>query len=388
MEKKIVRGGRLRKVYLSLEGLALAMSGEGLEKNQSLRVTSGYPSVGYAGWLFSQIGLLHMIAPYFPRVIETDFSVSYVTRRLIEKMYAFDGINVPRIIAPGAVHPRFRIANLSFAKTPKRVAVLDSGGKDSMYHMALAEERYGPENVMAVHIAGLNRGVASGEKEAAISQAAKFGFRNFRIIGLGGASGHRGAEILRSSLIFDSALVIPVALGFGATRVVREAPGSARYFSNSAESLAWFNKFFLRAAGLPIRISWFRRPAGGAVKELILRKPEWIKEVHNCFTPLCYQGCIRESWIRRTPTFAPFNTQCGSCVKCRITRLGWLLYGRHEISKEDAITFLEDTLTWAKKKRATHEDMLRGSFAKYLREACRRYGVYSKTVPMDIGTVF
>ncbi|HXK41023.1 MAG: hypothetical protein A3G45_00310 [Candidatus Staskawiczbacteria bacterium RIFCSPLOWO2_12_FULL_37_15] len=373
---------RLKKVKLSLDGLALTMSGKGLQQCQSLEITNGYPEGELSSWLFSQIGLFHLISPHLPRVIETDFSVSPATRTLIENMYAFDDIAKPKIVAPGCENPRFDVDRLCPSGSPERVAVLYSGGKDSMYHMALAQEQYGPENVIAVHIAGLNKGISSGEKRSAISQAAKFGFQNFRIIGLSNGSESCGAEVLRSALIFDPALVVPVALEFGATQIIREAPGSARYFTNNSETIRWFNKRFLGSSGLPIRISWFKRPAGGVVKELILRRPDWIKEVHNCFTPTNYKIAIRRSWDKLTPTFPLFESQCGSCVKCRITRLGWLLYGEHEISKEDGVKFIKHTIAWAKTKWATHKDIMRGSFANYLDEACCRYGVENTFKPV------
>lgn len=367
------RARRLRKVNLSLRNLALTMSRGGLKQRESLEITNGYPRGELSGWLFSQVGLLHLVAPYFPRVIETDFSVSPTTQTLIENMYAFDGLAKPEIVAPDHTRPRFNV-NRSLGSS-ERVAVLYSGGKDSMYHMALTQEQYGPENVMAIHIAGLNKGISSGEERSAISQAVKFGFRNFRIIGLSNGSENSGAEVLRSALIFDSALVVPVALEFGATQIIREAPGSARYFTNNSETMRWFNDHFLRSSGLPIRVSWFKRPAGGVVKELILRRPDWIKDVHNCFTPINYKIAIRRSWEKLTPTFPLFESQCGSCVKCRITRLGWLLYGSHEISDQDAVKFVKHTISWAKKKWVTHKDIMKGSFASYLDEACDRYGV-------------
>jgi hypothetical protein len=305
-----------------LDSCELDLTMVGSKKNENLHINGKYPHDAVTRWLFSQLGLMHLVAPYFPDKIRTNFFVSPITEKLICAMYACEHYPAPKILSS-------RLMMLDFVPprgTSARKALNSySGGKDSMWNQNWMEKKYGADNVMTVHIAGLNKAVAAGERKTAEFQAERFGFHHFRIVELKKSSGEVGAKVLRSGKIFTSSLLIPIALEFGARYVVTEEPGGGSCFTGQHESMYLFNHAFLEGSGIPVRVIWRNRPRDGVVKDLILHRPDWLPHVHNCFSPLNYKVNIRKSWLKRTPTFPPFEAACGSCVKCRITRLGWLL---------------------------------------------------------------
>jgi hypothetical protein len=353
-------------VTLDLDRLTLALFRRGASKAERLRIEGDYPQTALARWLFSQIGLMHLVAPHFPATIRTNFPVYQQTRALIAAMYAFEGQPRPTFCGPTATTLPFS----TLRRRSGRILVEYSGGKDSMWHQARACDRVGAENVLAVHISGLGQGVASGERKASIAQAKRFGFRHFTIVDLKRSSGEKGVRVLRSAKIFDAAVVLPLALQFGASRIITEEPGGGPYFTGSYKSMTLFNDF-LGDIGIPVRIGWWKRPKNGVVRALINLRPGWLPEVHNCFRRPSWKWSTRRSWLKPTPTFRPFRYACGSCFKCRLTRMGWMLYGPHHATKEDAIYFIRDTEKWARDRQSTHGDLIEGSFTLYL-ELCRR----------------
>ena len=347
--------------------LKLTMAGP--TRTEHIAVTDGYEGTGVTQWLFAQAGLMHLVAPYFPDIITTDFPVSLQTQLLIERMYRFEGAVPPEFRGPGPE----RTPRVLRWTTARRAVVEYSGGKDSMDNLARAQERYGRDNVLAVHIAGLAKGVGAAERRASIEQSRRFKFP-LRIVELTKSTMESGAKVLRSAKVFDACLVAPVALEFGARHIITEEPGGP-YFTGSRGAMELLNGAFFGRSGIPLMVRWWDRPHDGVVKHLIKHRPDWLPYVCNCFSPMHYRIGIRKSWLRRTPTFRPFKNACGSCIKCRLTRLGWLLYGPHHASRADAVYFIRDCEQWARHKQSTHQDLIGGSFSLYLERARRRYGL-------------
>ena len=132
----------------------------------------------------------------------------------------------------------------------------------------------------------------------------------------------------------------------------------------------------LRELGLPISVAWKNRQEMDVVKDLVLNRSRWLAEVCNCFSMPCYQPPISRSWKKNAPTFTLFESQCGSCVKCRITNLGRLLYDpKFQPSPEDARYFVRTTVKWAEKRKHDLGDMITGSFTRDLKKAIRKFDV-------------
>ncbi|MEX1068483.1 MAG: hypothetical protein WED08_01610, partial [Patescibacteria group bacterium] len=206
----------MRSLSVSLRDFGLEMQGP--KKRERIRIEDDdYPRHRLAEMVFSNLGLMHLVAPYFPRTIKTDFPVESRFRNLITAMYAADQQSPPVFRAPRR--------NWNWPEIPKtdtqRVAVAFSAGKDSLWNVWWAQERYGPENVLAVHLGGLNLGQKSQEAAYAVRQSRELGFR-IQMIRLLNSSQNHGYRVMRSRDMFLAGLIVPVALEFGAGRIIIE----------------------------------------------------------------------------------------------------------------------------------------------------------------------
>ena len=344
---------------------------------ERLAVSDRYPASPLSGFLFSQFGLMHLIAAKLPRVVYSNFLVAPPTRRLIARMYASERRREPRFIEMVDALFDFEPKNIR-RPSPDRVAISYSGGKDSIWNLWRAEQKYGSANALAVHIHGLNRANSSRELRFAKRQAKKFPIPNFKTIKIVNGSAQKGYSVMRSRDIFMVGLIIPLALDFGASQIWIEgfaetSPGEP--FSGQEREMRRFNRT-LRELGLPIAVAWKNRQEMAVVKDLAVSRPEWLAGVCNCFSMPNYQIPISQSWERNAPSFTLFESQCGSCVKCRITNLGRLLYDpKFNPSPEDARYFVRTTVRWVKRRKHDLGDMIEGSFADDLKRAVKKFGV-------------
>ncbi len=260
----------------------------------------------------------------------------------------------------------------------RRVVVAYSAGKDSMWNMWWALREYGPENVMAFHISGLNRNNASHEREFCLRQQKEFGFKNFKIVSLLNSSRNTGYRTMLSRDIFLSGVAIPVALEFGAQKIITEGfaeTGSAEPFSGQPGNIGFFNKI-LHQLGIWVQVSWRNRLEMDTVKDLFESKPEWMPHVCNCFASPHHFPSRRAYWVAKAPSFKLYDSQCGSCVKCRIVNLGRILYDTNlKVLEKDIVWFLQNTDNWARTNRIKLRDMIGGSFSRDFKIACVKYGV-------------
>jgi len=260
---------------------------------------------------------------------------------------------------------------------PNRVAVAYSAGKDSLWNMWWAQEKFGAENVMAVHINGLNRANAPRERMYAERQREKLNFENFAFINLRNGSRSRGYGVMRSRDMFLVGITIPHALEFGASKIVIEGfseTKSTEPFSGQASNMRFFNQV-LHELGIPVNAAWRNRQEMDVMRDLLENRPKWVPHVCNCFSAPCYQPGIRRYWQRSAPTLSLYDSQCGSCVKCRITNLGRILYDPKiaEVKKEDVYIFLKNTAKWMRINRERLADMIEGSFTRDFKRACKQH---------------
>lgn len=351
-----------------------------------------YPRYNTAKALFAQLGLMHLIAPFQPKVIKANFQVNRPIRRLIGQMYAVEGRHRPIFdVPPGEVVPSFG------AGIPTDGAVVAySAGKDSLWNMWWAQNGYGPANVVAAHISGLNRSNACYERKYTKLQSEKLGFP-YVIIPLKNSSSNSGYLVMRSRDIFLTGILVPIALQYRAKYIITEGFAEAtptEPFSGREDVMVRFNEA-LRQMGIPVQVRWRNLPEMDVVREL-LDNTRWLPYVHNCFSAPCYKPGIRRSWIGGThkgkkvvgnaPTFPLYDSQCGSCVKCRITNLARVLHDpslKRSASKPDIVYFVRSTVKWVKERSETHSDMVTDSFLRDLKTACAEYGV-----PYDIKNIF
>jgi len=355
----------------------------GSKRRERLKISGDYPKSQLAESVFSQLGLMHLVAPYLPEQIRTNFWVSDPMRRLIGAMYRSEKRGMPCFIFnidadndTGNSQPGLRTHSRTHSG---RAVVAYSAGKDSMWNMWWAQEKYGRDNVMAIHIGGLNRSNGSKEREYAARQARELGFKNFRTIDLLNSSQNTGYQIMRSRDMFLVGVIIPIALEFGASKIITEGfseTGPDEPFTGQEKSTIYFNKI-LREMGIPVRVVWRNRNEMDVLKDLFTNHPDWLPHVCNCFSVPCYQPNLRRSWKRRAPTFKLYDSQCGSCVKCRITNLGRIFYDpkTRNVSVEDICVYLRNTAEWIRVNGERLKDVIGGSFMRDFRGASKKYGL-------------
>jgi len=347
---------------------------DGPTRRERLQIRSPYYSRLYLSqFLFSQLGLMHLLAPYLPQVVKTDFLVHPLFQELISAMYWSCGEITPIFETPAGFHDFG-----TFPKTSSKKAVIAySGGKDSMWNLWWAQEKYGPENVLAMHIRGLNQGQRH-EAEYALRQSQEWGF-NLGIIDLLNSSLNVGHAVMRSRDMFLTGLLIPLALDFGASRIITEGRvgNSHTLFTGQAENFRDFNRLIKKLLGIPVKVTWRYRKSMSAVKDLYLHRPYWMPLVCNCFAPIFTKPWHKSLWKERAPTFPLYESQCGSCVKCLQVNLGRLLYSSdaEKIDEKDVHAFLLYIDRWIRGNRKRVWDMIQGSFLREYQRACRRYGL-------------
>jgi len=319
---------------------------------------------------------MHLIAPYFPKEIKTNFDVNKKVQSLIGAMYESERHNQPCFRAEGNIF-NLDIPFKNLSSNAERVAVAYSAGKDSMWNLWWAQEKYGAENVLVVHVSGLNKGVGSREAEYVRKQQQEFGFPYLKIINLLNDSKNSGHKVMRSRDIFLAGIIIPSALEFGASKIITEGfedVDETELFSGKEENMACFNKI-LDEIGIPVQVAWRNQGEMECVKDLFLHRPGWMPHVSNCFAPPCYLVSLRRNWQKKFPGFPLYDSQCGFCIKCRIINLGRILWDSaiRDVKTEDVIAYLKDTAGWINANRARLIDMIEGSFLNTFKKACEKY---------------
>lgn len=279
----------------------------------------------------------------------------------------------------------------SSSPSRKKVVILYSAGKDSMWNLMWAMEEYGVDNVLVLHIRGLNKNSGPNEYKNVLNQQKKFGFKHLEIIELQNGSLNTGFRIIRSREMFIAGLAIPIALKFNASRIIREGyfdcTDPDTYFTGVESNMIYFNRILDRLS-IPVQVYWRNRDEMLTIKDLYDKKPGWMPNVCNCFTIACYQGSHRRTFQKSMPTFPLYNSQCGVCVKCRIINIARILYDPkiRKAGPDDIRTFLEKTDNWIRNQQKANQgtmsnvlDMIEGPFMRDFATACRQFDVHARS---------
>jgi 7-cyano-7-deazaguanine synthase in queuosine biosynthesis len=360
----------MRVAKLRTGGLETILEYNG--KTERLSV-SNYPEVNGMEEIFSQFCAFHLVAPHLPRSIVSEFHLARPVIRLIDKLYASEGEPAPYVVCPTT-----KAKEINFKTSASRAVISYSAGKDSLWNLWWAQEKYGKDNVLAVHISGLNRSNASDETKYAIRQSKKLGFRLEVPILHNGYAG-KGHKVMRSRDMFMVGLLLPYALKFGASNIIIEGFGEVaddELFTGQEHNMISFNGM-LSKLGINVKVGWKNRKEMDVVKDLYVNKPDWISEVCNCFSPSNYKLFLHNSWKKRAPSIQLYDSQCGSCVKCRIINIGRILYDQNLMATEkDILYYIKSTEKWYLEHLSTHDDMICGSFLDSLKKAAKEHDVY------------
>lgn len=389
----------MKELRISFEDHVLSMQGP--DRTENLAIKSEYPWNPFSESLFVQLGTMHMVAPYLPKNIRVNFGIYPQIKELIGKMYVSVAnekkgkkLKTPRFHSLPVAIPvyAFPFPTLGQFYKNSKIAILYSGGKDSMWNLMWAIEEYGVDNVLAIHIRGLNKNNGPNEFKHVLKQQKEFGFKHLAIIELNNGSANTGFKMMRSREMFIAGLAIPIAIEFGASKIVREGyfdcTDPDTYFTGVEANMLYFNDV-LKKMGIPIDVYWRNRDEMLTIKDLYDRRPEWMPYVCNCFTVLCYQPSHRRNFQKAMPTFPLYDSQCGVCVKCRITNIARILYdsSMNKVATEDVRTFLQKTDTWIRNQKRANAgkmsnvlDMIAGPFMRDFELACQKCGVTARSV--------
>lgn len=263
----------MRRLHIHYRGgLELEMAGP--ERTERLQISGDYPTSSVATFCFTHFGLMHLVAPYLPREISTDFNVCTHIQDLIAAMYRSEDKRRPQFVNTQRSHGWSE----RLPKTdPRRVVIAYSGGKDSMWNLSWAEKEFGPQNILLVHIHGLNKANGARELEYATLQSATLGFP-LEVVRLADGSGNHGFAVMRTHVMFLAGLCLPVALRFGASKIIMEGfaeSGPEEYFGGQEQNAQYLNRIF-RDLGVEVKVLWRNRLEMDVVKDLVLERPGWL----------------------------------------------------------------------------------------------------------------
>lgn len=361
--------------YLKVTYKDFELSTLGSKRRERIKIVSKYPDTPLAKIVFSNLGLMHLISPHFPKKISIDFGIFPQIKELIKAMYKSANLR-PSSFQASEIRTNFSSPRIN----PKKVAIAYSGGKDSLWNLWWTQEKYGFKNILVVHINGLNRTNAPWELKYSKRQQKKIGFSHFRIIDLINSSRNNGFNNMHSRDMFLIGIIIPLAIEFGASKIITEGfaetdPEEA--FTGREENMYYFNNI-LKKIGIPIQAAWRNRREMDVVKDLLIHRPNWLPHVCSCFSSPNHQLLLRRAWQQRAPTFPLYDSQCGSCVKCRVINLARVLYDPtiEKIKENDVRVFLKDTAKWIQiKKRGRIDEFIGESFKEYFKKAVEKYGL-------------
>lgn len=344
---------------------------------ETLSVGGDYPNSTLAESLFMSFGLMHIVAPFLPDEIRTDFPVLSMAQVLTDELYRHTGHNPPDWYVPW-----FDTNQVEGGMSRgEEVAITYSGGKDSMWNMMNARNHgYNP---LAVHIHGLNKSVAKAEHDDVIRQQGVMLFP-LAVVDLGNSSSQKGYVSMRSRDILLTALSIPLALDYGANKILtegnfiegEEAPLNA--FCYAASTWETYNAL-LYQAGVDIQmIGGTNHGEIQSITELMQQQPEWLSSVSNCMSMPGFRKSIAAGLHESAPNFPLFESQCGRCVKCRTISL--VRIKNRELDPnmdstptEDIVFFLNDTERWLKKKYEEIKDYMDDGLVDLLGELKQQY---------------
>lgn len=355
-------------------------------RKERIGIRNEYPKTEFAATVFQSLGLMYIISPYFPKKITTDFYVPLVFQDLISGMYQCEGYE----------KPTFLLTDHKVAKKPEpyfhenntnssRAALTYSGGKDTLWNLDWLAKKLNMENVLAVHFNRINPPVASEELKATLRQQQHIGFP-LHVIDLLNSSKNHGKNIMRSRDMFLVGVTAPLALEFGASNIIleggfwqKDAP-TGEPFTTYQSSWEYFNQI-LKQIGIPVQASWRNSSGMNAIHDLIKNRPEWFPLVYNCFAPGNHKPERRRKWQKVAPTFPLFETQCGSCVKCRELNIARIAFDPsiQRAKPNDIKTYIADTIRWAKEHKFDLSDILAGAFTEQLDILAKNYEVGNRT---------
>ena len=356
------------KDFLDMNVLTGEKRGLGLVEHRDF---AGVPEEGMG--LMRTVMVAHLIAPFFPKIVETNFGVT--EKVFIDELYKYYGYRPP--IFKMSEEIRIEKQKEEGEDLQKvEYASAHSGGLDSAYRLALMQEKKKP--VVAVHLRNLNRKGNHEEFVASKKQCEEWKIP-YELVRLRNNSKNDGFDTMRTRDFLLAIVSAVTVYPYGVSKVLVEGDmvedPTKSHFSENAGAWKMFNKL-IAEANLKMEVEGVDVGDIETVGEVIrLEKSlgmEIIPLVQNCFSATYQLPNSRRKWVRETPQIAKNSSEhwCGSCLKCRRMTMGRLLYQdpRFEsVPKEEIAYFVKDTYDWLRKYRH-NGDLVTASFLKHLEQ--------------------
>lgn len=342
-------------------------------KAEILSVGGDYPQTTLSESIFMSFGLMHIVAPHLPRVIRADFSILDMARVMTETMYATEGQYPPEWDVPG-FNPYLIQGG---ERTGDGVAVTYSGGKDSMWNVLHSRNQgYEP---LAIHINGLNQMTSQIEHADVLKQQQTIGYQ-LAVVDLKNSPSQRGYVVMRSRDFFLTALAIPLALQYGADKILLEGNNkegeaeAGQVFSYRRSGWELYNGL-LQQYGVGVEMVGSNRNELDSIRDILEQQPDWLPLVSNCFTMKAFKKSIAAKFSESAPTFPLYESQCARCIKCRTVNLARIMYDpvMSWVDRDDIRFFISDTERWLHKKYEEVKDIMDPGFIDLLAQAKEQY---------------
>lgn len=356
------------KDFLDLNVLNGEKRGLGLVEHRDFQ---GVPEEGIG--LLRTVMVAHLIAPFFPKIIETNFGVSQ--KVFIDELYKYYGYRPPVFEVFEEV--RVESKKKDEVEVPGKIeyASAHSGGLDSAYRLARLMNE--DKKVLAVHLRNLNRKATYEEYVASKKQCEEWQLP-YELVRLRNSSGNSGFDTMRTRDFLLAIVSVVTAYPYGVNKMYIEGDmvddPEKGHFSENTGAWKMFNKL-LAEANLKMEVEGMDVGDVETVGEVIkLEKSlgiEIIPLVQNCFSASYQLPNSRRKWVRETPEIAKNSSEhwCGSCLKCRRMTLGRLYYADPKfanIPEKEKQYFIKDTYNWLKMYKH-NGDLVSASFLKHLK---------------------
>ncbi|OGD70977.1 hypothetical protein A3D09_00975 [Candidatus Collierbacteria bacterium RIFCSPHIGHO2_02_FULL_49_10] len=321
--------------------------------------------------LLRTVMIAHLVAPHFPRIIETNFGVEF--SEFLTRFYDHYGYQPPKI------KRSIEQVGISYAKPTEEkrntvtTASAHSGGLDSVFRLIRFLER--GEDIVAVHLRNLNAKGNFAEAAASQEQCRAWGIP-YELVRLKNSSGNTGFEVMKTR---DLLLALIVAISThprNVSKIVIEGGMSAdptgTQFSEYTGAWEMFNQL-LADAGLSSQVEGIDPGDIETVGEILRLEKKLglsiLPLVQNCFSAPFQVGGNRKKWDRVTPILSKNSPEqwCGSCLKCRRMSLGRIYYRDDRLRKmpsREITAFVADTYDWMRKY--PRPEMISQSFLDHL----------------------
>lgn len=279
--------------------------------------------------LYYNVGVFYSIAPnYFSTEISLERPINNTIEEIISLYYKRVDLEPPIYNVSGI--EMFEPKKYSLSRNKAVIGL--SGGKDSVYALVKAVETYGSKNVLAVYVDNIMKICPEKEKESAITICKILDVELVQIKITNSFKKHKGI-LNGAEIAFATALIIPIAVSFGAYNVILGTIASeidifnvqAPTFSEAKMIIDLYNKF-LKNIGVDIEIMSGVPDTKTPLVYLMGGYPDIMKETVSCMMPSNYLQSHMNRSRKKYPEMPFYSRMCGVCVKCMMINVFRMRY--------------------------------------------------------------